>query len=413
MSTRTRRVLFGLVGVAHVITAIASVWIDPAEATGELGAYLLLPVFFVIGVLIVEREPRNPIGWIFVGAFTFEVLDNLFTLGAKIALDQPYPIAPTWETALGFMAAYLDNIANVIVWWSLLIFPAAYFPNGRLPSPRWRLFPRAVGVALVLNLILGIFNPEIASPLFPDFHNPLAVPIIQRFTIVPDLVLIIASVIAPLSVVVRFRKARGIERQQIKWPLFSALVGVIGLGSILIFGFAFGSGLEDLEGSVFAQVLIVLEVAYVLSFPITIGIAILRYRLYDIDIIIRKTIQYTLVSGILVLTYFGVVTQLEAVLRAVTGQESPLAVVISTLTIAALFNPLRRRVQSFIDRRFYRQKYDAERVLKAFSSTLREEVDLDQLRNSIVGVVEETMQPEQVSLWLKQRDGKRRGGFGG
>jgi hypothetical protein len=268
----------------------------------------------------------------------------------------------------------------------MFLFPVLYFPDGELLSPRWRYLVWAILADFVLLLAAGLFYAGLESPMFPGFRNPLANPVF--FPIYG---------LAPLSLVMRFRRAQDVERQQVKWPLFSALIIFIAVGLYFLSGVLYG----NTQDNPVARVGLVFEQISVMSFPVTVGMAILRYRLYDIDIIIRKTLQYTLVSGILALVYFGVVTQLEALLRTASGQGSPLAVVISTLAIAALFNPLRKRVQAFIDRRFYRRRYDTEQVLAAFSASLRDEVDLDELSDSILTVVDKTMQPDHLSLWLK------------
>ena len=197
-----------------------------------------------------------------------------------------------------------------------------------------------------------------------------------------------------LSLVLRYRRSRGAERQQIKWMAFAAsLVGVVFLSGIVT---SFVPWLGYLEK--------VLETVVVLSYagiPIAVGLAVLRYRLYDIDLLINRALVYGSLSATLALVYVGSVVGLQATLRAVTGQESTLAVVASTLAIAALFNPLRRRVQGFVDRHFYRRKYDAAMTLAAFNARLRDETDLDALSSDVVGVARSTMQPEHASLWLR------------
>jgi hypothetical protein len=190
---------------------------------------------------------------------------------------------------------------------------------------------------------------------------------------------------AVASVVVRFRRSRGAEREQMKWF-------VCAVAPMLVI--PIGDYLPGIIGSVaFAGVLIAL--------PTAIGIAVLKYRLYDIDVIINRTLVYGSLTATLVVVYFGGIVLLQRVFVVLIGEQSTLAVVASTLLIAALFTPLRRRIQAFIDRRFYRRKYDARKTLEAFSATLRDETDLDALSDDLVGVVRETMQPAHVSLWLR------------
>jgi hypothetical protein len=186
------------------------------------------------------------------------------------------------------------------------------------------------------------------------------------------------------------------ERQKIKWPAYTAVMAAS--GSVLTYTISEAIGSRWLEWAGF-----VILIAALVSFPISIGIAIVRYRLYEIDLLINRTLVYGTLTVMLGLVYLGGVATIQAIFRALTGQEQQpqLAVVVSTLVIAALFNPLRQRIQSFIDRRFYRKKYDARKTLEAFSATLRDETDLDALNAELVGVARETMQPAHVSLWLR------------
>jgi hypothetical protein len=194
--------------------------------------------------------------------------------------------------------------------------------------------------------------------------------------------------------VLRFRRARGVERQQIKWFAFS--------GVVFCAVFAAGPFLWALPQSpATAWIWPVLFLAGASTIPVAVGIAILRYRLYDIDLIINRTLVYGSMTSTLALVYVGSVVGLQAALRGLTGQESTLAVVASTLVIAALFTPLRRRVQAFVDRRFYRRKYDAAKTLAAFNARLRDETDLDALSDDLAGVARSTVQPAHVSLWLR------------
>jgi hypothetical protein len=203
--------------------------------------------------------------------------------------------------------------------------------------------------------------------------------------------LLLAGLGAVISLVVRFRRAKGDVRQQIKWFASAAALTLVW---ILLFGQA---SLRGLPGVIVA----LSGLLVIASIPVATGIAILRYRLYDIDRIINRTLVYGVLTVMLVALYFGVIVLLQSLFIAFTGHQSTLAVVASTLLIAALFTPLRRRIQGFIDRRFYRSKYDARKTLEAFSATLREETDLGALSENLVGIVRETMQPAHVSLWLR------------
>jgi len=254
----------------------------------------------------------------------------------------------------------------------------------------------SIGLAVVSSMI--VLWPERGPALVTGDENPShVVQVLVVFVAAP--LLFVAALGAVISLFVRFRRAREEERLQIKWFASAAAVTLVWL---IVFAFVFGE-LLSAEGGL-PEVTLPLSGLLVLpSIPIATGIAILRYRLYDIDLIINRTLVYGSLSASLPLVYFGGVATTQAIFRALTSQEQQpqLAVVVSTLAIAALFMPLRRRIQSFIDSRFYRRKYDARKTLEAFSATLRNETDLEALRDDLVGVVRETMQPAHVSLWLR------------
>jgi hypothetical protein len=213
--------------------------------------------------------------------------------------------------------------------------------------------------------------------------------------------MLVAGLAAVISLFARFRRARGDERQQIKWFAYAT--------ALTLFWTFLVEGIPD-TSRLFEAVTAVLSLLVIPSIPIAAGIAIFKYRLYDIDRIINRTLVYAALTGTLVAMYVGGVVLLQTLFRALTGGESQLAIVASTLAIAALFNPLRTRIQAFIDRRFYRRKYDAAKVLQIFSGRLRDETDLDRLMPELLGVVRETMQPAHVSLWLRtptEREAKR------
>jgi len=274
------------------------------------------------------------------------------------------------------------------------------FPNGRLPSHRWRLVAWAVVLFHLLGMFEKVVRPTVGDAIDRDvFRNPTGIESLAgvaeiagavSFLSVP--LLLLASV---ASVWVRWRRAGDVEREQIKWLVYAAACGVVALGGLaglILFG----------EDSYVAFFFFSLGFAAIfLGVPAAIGIAILKYRLYDIDLIINRTLVYGSLTATLVALYFGAVVLMQRIFVLLTGQQSTLAVVASTLLIAALFTPLRRCIQSFIDRRFYRRKYDAARTLRAFSAQLRDETDLAALSDDLVGVVTETMQPAHVSLWLR------------
>ena len=199
----------------------------------------------------------------------------------------------------------------------------------------------------------------------------------------------LAILLSAISVLVRGLRARGLERQQFKW---------LGLASVvMVLAFFFNTELVPLLPGLLDSLL---EAAAFVGVPLAVGIAVLRYRLWDIDVIIRKTVLYGVLSALLAVVFFVLVVVLQAVFTQVTGRDSPAAVILSTLAIAALFTPLRRAIQGVIDRRFYRRKYDAEKVLADFAATARDETDLDRLTAELVRVIEEAMQPEFASVWV-------------
>jgi hypothetical protein len=221
--------------------------------------------------------------------------------------------------------------------------------------------------------------------------------VISIVTVALVSVIFTALLLSALSIVIRYRRASGAERQQLKWfALAAVLIGAVTAGHLLL--------LDLLLPEAFLNLL---DATTITCLYVAVGIAILRYRLYDIDIIINRTLVYGSLTATLVLIYFASVVGLQYILRTLTGQESQLAIVASTLSIAALFNPLHRRIQASIDRLFYRRKYDATKTLEEFSAKLRDETDLDEVNSDLVRVVRNTMQPEHVSVWLRKPEEPR------
>jgi hypothetical protein len=342
-----------------------------------------------IGAVVAVRQPRNAIGWILC----------LIALGGSAAIvSDVYAEEASARSLLGGqLAAWLSTW----VWLPSFIIAAVFllllFPDGRLLSRRWRPVAWLTGVVLVLGafdeattrerLSFGYENPlalssEVADAL--SFLGPLGI------------VLLLFSLAASVTaLIVRFRRSRGELRQQLKWFVFATAFMPLGFG---LAGIQAGFGGIHPLGDVGWLVGIL---AATLGIPLSAGIAILRYRLYDIDVVINRTLVYGSVTAVLAAAYLGLVLLFQLAFSPVT-EGNGLAVALSTLAVAALFRPARNRVQALVDRRFYRRKYDAQRTLEGFASRLREEVDLDALRAELTGVVAETMHPAHVSLWLRE-----------
>jgi hypothetical protein len=332
--------------------------------------------YSVIGAIIGSRLPNHPIGWICCAIGLIAAVDHFAGEYAVYALlAQPHTL-PGGKAMLWLQGWFWMLFIGLIVFLLLL------FPTGRLPSRRWRPFAW-VSVAMISGGVIwsSIISPDVG------FNAPPS-PV--------QLSVLLLGGVAAASLVVGRRGARGVERQQIKWLLYVGPLFFIAAG--LHVGFYY-FWLTERSWGLWASYLLVAVGG--LSSPMAIGIAILRYRLYEIDLIINRTLVYGSLTAILVALYFVGIVVLQRVFVLLTGQKSTLAVVASTLVIAALFNPLRRRIQAFIDRRFYRRKYDARKTLEAFSAQLRDETDLEALSDDLLGVVRETMQPAHVSLWLR------------
>ena len=312
------------------------------------------------------------------------------------------PEPSTFTPGIWLLAA-VDNWSWVPLIFAIFLIPL-HFPTGRPPTPRWRWVNwLAVGMAVFFIALISLVTP--LGPFDESWMLPNPVGFIPLewvngpFLIVWGIGLVTVVGASVVSLFVRFRRGSAVEREQIKWLLFA--------GAFLVVAYALTFYLTSPDATSDAWGNLLLTVA-ILALPVAIAIAILRYRLYDIDVIIRKTLVYAALTVLLALVYFGSVILLQRVLGTLTGIErSPLAVVVSTLIIAALFTPLRRRIQDWIDRRFFRKKYDAQQVLAQFALTARDETDLDALTAELVRVVQETMQPEQVSVWLRDMNSPR------
>jgi len=354
---------------------------------------LLTLTYPTVGALVASRRPENPIGWIFLVAGLAANACQSFALAYA---DYSLNVQPSWLPAVSYMAWLSKWIAFPFVALATVLL-LLMFPTGRLPSGRWRA---VVWLAVCGSAMFSLGEVSVAGPLDtqPTINNPVGIggaigDAIERVGKVGVFLLVVSGLFAALSLIHRLVVAGGYERQQLKWFVFATAL-MLG-GFFLLPLFPSGSLLNEISWGV--------GVFGYLFFPVATGIAILRYRLYEIDLIINRTLVYGSLTLMLALVYFGGVTVTQALFQTLTGQEKlpQLMVVASTLLIAALFTPLRRRIQSFIDRRFYRRRYDARKTLEAFSATLRNDTDLDALSDDLVGVVRETMQPAHVSLWLR------------
>ena len=391
MSERTaRRLAAGLVALALILLAAGLAFGIAADFGDGAGSSIIIwtiaVVFAVVGTLIATRHPGNAIGWIFLSVAVTAGLSQLaggyadFWLGGAGA-----------STALGEAAAAYATQS----WVPFILVPATFllllFPDGRLLTRRWRPIAWCAAVGIAGVFVTGLLAPGQLED-YPQLANPYAVdaPILDPLTALSFLLILIGIVGSAASLIVRFRRATGEQRQQIKWlALAGALVAAI--FPISLVGW-------EIWGETVSVVAIMLSV---LGLPVAAGIAILRYRLYDIDVVINRALVYGALTATLGGAYLGSVLLLQLALSGLT-EDSGLAVAGSTLAVAALFRPARSRIQAIVDRRFYRRKYDAARTLDGFAARLRDEVDLSALDAELRGVVAETMQPAHVSLWLRR-----------
>jgi len=367
--------------------------------------------FPLVGTLIASRRPTNSIGWICLAVGLLWML-NIISGGYGIYGLLANPGSVPFPVAIGSQGEWMGPATVGLLGTFLILL----FPDGRLLSGMWRPLAWLSGTLLVLGSVANALAP---GPL-PDLggvRNPFG---LEGYAWMPgardalNLLLSLCMLASASSLVLRYRRSGGEVREQIKWIAFAASVVALGVSGAVILG----TFTPDAAGGTHPLWVGLLEDAITLSFagiPIAVGFAVLKYRLYDIDVIINRTLVYGSLTALLAALYFGGVAMTQVILRALTSQreQSQLAIVVSTLVIAALFNPLRRRIQAFIDRRFYRRKYDAAKTLEAFSARLRDETDLDALTDDLVGVVGETMQPTHVGLWLRPDVGARERRVGG
>jgi hypothetical protein len=345
--------------------------------------------FSTVGAVITSRRPSNIVGWLLNAAGLLIGLNHFSSEYAiYTSLAQPGAL-PGGEVA-AWLAHWLFVPSAALV-----VFLFLLFPTGRLPTRRWRWFAGFSVFAASIGAVSMAFSSGMTA--LGPVPNPLGIEGVRDIDRIVEPFFFTLLLLAAGSMFVRLRGATEVERQQIKWFAYAAAVAVSGniVGHSLF---------AATDASWLRWAGLIPGMVGVLGMPVAMGIAILRYRLYEIDTLINRTLVYGALTAILAALYFGGVTATQTIFRVLTGQEEEqpqLAIVVSTLVIAALFNPLRHLIQGFIDRRFYRTKYDARKTLEAFSTKLRDETDLDALSNDLIGVVRETMQPAHVSLWLR------------
>jgi hypothetical protein len=360
--------------------------VDEASPTvGTVAPVVLVVVSaMTVGALVASHRPRHPVGWLLLGV----------GLGvASNVLVEPYVtygllVRPGSLPGAGHLVGFVYSSFFVAL--SCAGFVLLLTPTGRLPSPRWRWWARVAAAAPVVTMVGLAVQPD---PLAPEYYgNFLAVPVLAPVLLPAALagiaVVALSLLVAAGSLVVRFRRARGVERLQLRWLALAAAVASVLLLVALVAG---GLGRDPVVLSSLALCLALV--------PLATGASILRYRLYDLDRIISRTLAWTALTVLLGLGYAGVVLGLGRLLP----DSSSLAVAAATLAVAAAFQPARRRIQAVVDRRFNRRRFDAARTVDGFAARLRDQVDLDALAGELLAVVDRTMQPATASLWLRQR----------
>ncbi len=353
-----------------------------------------LAVLTSVGALVAGKRKENPIGWLLLSA---AALISLFLIADAYA-SYSLQYAPSPLPLDGFMAWL--TLWVTVPGFGAFIFVFLLFPDGRLLSPRWRWLVW-VGVAGLAVTVFGLAIRPGPIDSFPTLDNPLGIQgaagLARFLTEGPGSLLDGLVVLAAVgSLVLRIRRSRGTQRQQMRWFVFSVVLFVTVFGAAQVLWAIVEEPESGGPANTFGFLAIMLSLIFI---PVSMGIGILRYRLYDIDVIVNKTLVYGGLTAILALAYLAIVVGLQSVIPG--AGDSDLTIAGSTLAVAALFRPLRARMQGFIDRRFYRRKFDAQRTLESFSARLREDVDLDHLSRDLLGVVRDTMQPAHASLWLR------------
>jgi hypothetical protein len=360
---------------------------------------LLFWMFPLASTVIATRRPRNPIGWLLLAV---GLGWSLLTVSAAYG-DYALKLHP------GALPA-AESVAWIGQWvWAppvaiTGVFLLLVYPDGHFPSPRWRWVAYMCGLAVVACIVVSALSPgPMNDSGFPHHQNPFGIQALKPlFNVIQFAVLLIplSTIAAMISLVVRFRRAGRIERLQIKWlAAAGGLAGMLYAALLVLSAVLVPHGDQDPEWLLDIQAIWFVSLALI---PVSIGVAVLRYRLFEIDVIIRRTLIYAALVVALAVIYLGGVTLIGSLLRGLTGSSGKLAVTVSTLAVATAFQPLRRTIQSAVDRRFYRSEYDAQAAVNGFSERLREEIDLEALCEELRAVVNGTLQPTHASVWLRE-----------
>ncbi len=382
--------------LAFVVAAIVA-----GRGTADEAFIALTVGYALVGTLVAAREPRNAVGWLLLGigiSFGAQAAAD-----AYIAGEDPLP----GRTAVAWFAAWAWYFW---IYLAALVLPLV-FPTGRVSSPRWRWVLRMAMASLALSVVGEAFKPGALDVDTSDvIDNPFGVGgalgrLLTYGSNVADFLVAAGIVLGGVQIVRRLRGARGRERQQLTWFAYVGGLALVALSLAMVAALA-EPYVE--EGDAPTWMLVTGAVGWfgalfliAVGIPAAVGVAVLRHRLYDIDVVIKRTLVYGSLTAVLVVAYLGLVLTFRLVLQPLTG-ESDLAVAASTLAVAGLFRPVRARIQAGVDRRFFRARYDAAQTLESFSARLRDQLDLDALGTDLGSVVRHTMQPAHVSLWLRE-----------
>lgn len=397
--------VFGLCAALFLFAATFGVLARDAPQSGSwagtglwVGAAFVLGMFTypVAGWLVVVRRPENVIGWLLLAigvSWGFAAGSTYSDYTLKLHHDLPGGAqfaalgGEFWLPAIGVTGTFLMML----------------FPDGHLPGRRWRYVAWVSTGAMAVGLASLVFAPgPLTDAGYPGVRNPVGIDALGSIRVITNvaiLLLLAMMVASTVSLVIRYRRARGVERQQLKW-LAAAAAGVAATYVVVVplSAYVDPSSEHPPEWLTLAQTVELLSFALI---PVAIVVAVLRYRLYDLDVIIRRTLVYAVLVAVLAALYLGGVTLAGGLLRGVTGGSGAVGVTLSTLAAAAAFQPLRARIQREVDHRFYRARYDAARTLDAFTGRLREQVDLEAVTEDVLAVVHETLQPAHATLWLR------------